>query len=493
MNYHVIIIGGGISGSLCALEIKRHNPNFKILILEKSGTFHKKVGESSSDITAIYFRRSPFLKLAQKHLHKTGLRFWFHEKKEHNIQHFYEYSSPSYKSIANGFQFNRGILDQDLLDQCVEQKIEVLRPAEVTHIECSNLINTLTYNFNNQTCIISSTWLIDCSGRNRIVSQKLKWLEENQQHQTASIWAHFPRLKKMSTWDTRKSKILDVDTIAPRYNVTGHFMRHGLWWWHIPLNDDTTSLGVVYDKTIHTETNPRTLFKQLIESDQALKELTEDVENKNIKLYHYPQLAYLPKQIYAPGQLAIGDSAGFIDPLFSPGIEMAIQQILWIAPIIGLANNEKQFEKYQKLMLQSFRDRSFTYHEKYKVMGSYDIFSIWTQMDFIGYYFFHIYPASIITSWLKRPVLLRGLLHPIYRFFKWRYLTIAAARRKKMISSYSLKESITYSQVSVPKFPKLLLKFPELLSVWLFNYVQLEKDAFIDHLKSKLDSPVMLE
>jgi flavin-dependent dehydrogenase len=366
MNYHVIIIGGGVSGSLCALEIKRHNPDFNILILEKSGVFHKKVGESSSDITAIYFRRSSFLKVTQKHLHKTGLRFWFHEKNEHNLQNFFEYSSPSYKSIANGFQFNRAQLDQDLLDLCLEQKIEVIRPAEVTHIECCHLMNTITYIYNHKTYLASSTWLIDCSGRNRILSQKLKWLEENQQHQTASIWAHFPRLKEMSKWDTRKSKILDEDTIAPRYNVTGHFMRHGLWWWHIPLNDETTSLGVVYDKTIHTEANPRKLFKQLIESDLALKELTEDIENKNIKLYHYPQLAFLPKKIYAPGQLVIGDSAGFIDPLFSPGIEMTIQQILWVAPIIGLKDNEKEFKKYQELMLQSFRDRSFTYYDKYQ-------------------------------------------------------------------------------------------------------------------------------
>jgi flavin-dependent dehydrogenase len=488
MSYDVIIIGGGLCGSLSALEIKQHNPQFKILIIEKSNTFHKKVGESSSDMTAIYFRRSPYLKLAQKHLHKTGLRFWFHEKSEHNLQNFCEYSSPSYKSIANGFQFNRAILDQDLLDECLLQNIEVQRPAEVIEIECRHLSNNITYLINNEKHHTNASWVIDCSGRNRTLTNKLRWLRTNHNHQTASIWAHFPRLEKMEKWDTRKSKVLDQDTVAPRYNVTGHFMRHGLWWWHIPLNDQTTSLGVVYDKTIHLEKNPRTLFKNLIERDPALEELTKHVDNKNIKLYHYPHLAYLPKQIYSPGQLAIGDSAGFIDPLFSPGIEMAIQQILWIAPIIGLENNHAAFLDYQKRILESYLDRSYTYQDKYQVMGSYDIFSVWTQMDFIGYYFFHIYPATLFPNRLKRPVRLKGLLRPLYTFFKWRYLTIAANRRKQKINSHTLKNDITFSKVSIPTMPKLLMKFPQLLTVWLVNYLRLETHAFIEHLQSKINN-----
>jgi flavin-dependent dehydrogenase len=115
----------------------------------------------------------------------------------------------------------------------------------------------------NHEKILTASWLIDCSGRSRLLNQELKWQFENTKHQTGSVWAHFENLKPMSSWDLKKSKVLDFDTISPRYNVTGHFMRHGLWWWHIPLNDHTVSLGVVYDKNIHTESNPRVLFEQL--------------------------------------------------------------------------------------------------------------------------------------------------------------------------------------------------------------------------------------
>jgi hypothetical protein len=107
-------------------------------------------------------------------------------------------------------------------------------------------------------------------------------------------------------------------------------------------------------------------------------------------------------------------------------------------------------------------------------------------MDIVGYYFFHIFPASLFTSWLKRPIMLKGPLKLVYRFLKWRYLSIAKFRKSQQIKSKTLKNDITYSQVSIPSMPMLLTKFPEMLSVWVENYLRLEIDAFIEKLEAKL-------
>ena len=54
MDYDVAIIGGAFSGAATALVLKRRQPNARVLIIEKTSEFDRKVGESTTEVSSCY-------------------------------------------------------------------------------------------------------------------------------------------------------------------------------------------------------------------------------------------------------------------------------------------------------------------------------------------------------------------------------------------------------------------------------------------------------
>jgi len=78
-RYDVAIIGGALSGAAAALLLLREHPTLRILIIEKSTAFTRRVGEATVEISAYFLGRvlglTQYLNEAQ--LVKQGMRFWF--------------------------------------------------------------------------------------------------------------------------------------------------------------------------------------------------------------------------------------------------------------------------------------------------------------------------------------------------------------------------------------------------------------------------------
>src|SRR5947207_13379113 len=75
----VVIIGGAFSGAATALALKRKRPEARVLIIEKSAEFDRKVGESTTEVSSGYMTRILGLThyLGHHHLAKQGLRLGF--------------------------------------------------------------------------------------------------------------------------------------------------------------------------------------------------------------------------------------------------------------------------------------------------------------------------------------------------------------------------------------------------------------------------------
>jgi 2-polyprenyl-6-methoxyphenol hydroxylase-like FAD-dependent oxidoreductase len=53
-DYDVVIIGGAFSGAATALMLKRKRPDARVLIIEKTAEFDRKVGESTTEVSSCY-------------------------------------------------------------------------------------------------------------------------------------------------------------------------------------------------------------------------------------------------------------------------------------------------------------------------------------------------------------------------------------------------------------------------------------------------------
>jgi hypothetical protein len=79
-SYDVAVIGGAIAGASTAFLLKRKTPSLRILIIEKTQEFDRKVGESTSEVGACFLMRVLNLAghLGQEQITKSGLRMWFY-------------------------------------------------------------------------------------------------------------------------------------------------------------------------------------------------------------------------------------------------------------------------------------------------------------------------------------------------------------------------------------------------------------------------------
>src|SRR3977135_570521 len=81
-DYDVAIIGGAFSGAATALMLKRKHADARVLIIEKTTEFDRKVGDSTTASSSCYMTRVLGLAnyLGHHHLQKQGLRLWFSSK-----------------------------------------------------------------------------------------------------------------------------------------------------------------------------------------------------------------------------------------------------------------------------------------------------------------------------------------------------------------------------------------------------------------------------
>jgi flavin-dependent dehydrogenase len=475
--FDIIILGGGIAGSLTAISIKRINPGLEILIIEKSSIFHFKVGESSAELTGLFLNRFNINHILKKQIPKAGLRFTFNEHHSDDFSKMDEFCSPVLKGITNGYHLNRQQFDSDLLDEAEKLGARVLRAAEIVDLKFQKLNSEVSVNHEGEVLDFKATWIVDASGPERIVNKKLNWGKKELKFETAASFAHFEGLKPASEWDIIKNDYWEQNAIGPRSESTIHFLRPGCWWWHIVINNNTTSIGIVYDKNILKHEEPEKLFDDFIKNDEQLNFIIGDAKRTAIR--HLPALPFISAKLYDEGIAVIGDAAAFIDPLFSPGIEFICQQSIHLSELITdyftkSKMNHSKWKSYEHIFLNGFADRILVYEDKYKVMGSFDLFSNWVQLDFVAYFSFHVIPSVKFPNYIKQPPRFNFLTRALYLFFANRYVKISERRALQGRNSSSLNKPITFSHVSLPEGFRLYLKPMHLFIVWLSNYSKIE-------------------
>lgn len=493
--YDFTFVGAGPSASLTSIEILSKMPNARILIIEKSLEFPMKVGESLSDLSALYLKRLKIPGLLEKQIQKTGLRFYFSPEQKSQIDDYKDYASPSFEGESNGYQLNRKEFDQRLLERAEELGATILRPA--TFVDYSELDNGLKVIYvkseDENRKIYKSKWLIDTSGQRRILTHRWKWINKYEALETASSWAHF-KLKDEHIAEGLKSKKVGWpnSAIGKSDAATEHYMGEGYWAWKFPLNNNEISFGFVYDKRIKRihDRNAKNDFKKFIDQHKVLNILNTQYDMINYK--HKPHLPYLSSKLIDPklSIAAIGDSAGFIDPLFSPGLELVCQQSLNISKIlIKDLNNECidiEAKKYNSLFLGIFKSRFLLYENRYQVMNDFEVFSLWSQLDLTAYLGLNVIPTTHFPKLIKIPPHFTKLSAKLYELITRRLVSLSKEKIEIGINNESLPSTLN-SYFKVRKNHLKWLQPFVLLGVFTYRYSALElrvlrKKLSISHL-----------
>src|SRR5262245_62357061 len=106
--YDVVIIGGALSGGASAILLLREQPMLRILIVEKSPQFSRRVGEATVEVSAYFLTRALGLMqhLNEAHITKQGFRFWFANARSNTLEDCSEIGG-KYLSRVPSFQVDR--------------------------------------------------------------------------------------------------------------------------------------------------------------------------------------------------------------------------------------------------------------------------------------------------------------------------------------------------------------------------------------------------
>jgi flavin-dependent dehydrogenase len=301
--YDVAIIGGGPAGSVAAALLARAKRRVIVLERDKFPRFH--IGES-----LLPFSMQAFTRLG---LHEKFARAGFMEKfggemygacGDDGVKFYFEDGFRS--QTDRSYQVTRADFDKVLLDHAAESGAEVREETSVEKIDFSDDEATLATSLGQ----IRARYVIDASGRNSILGAKFK-LKKNYEHlQKVSVFAHYDGMIRAEGRDgtlTRMVRAIDR------------------WFWVIPLSATRTSVGVVLDGAVYKKSglSAEDFLQQAIEEQPILMQQMGHAERVT-PVRTAADFSYRSTQLTGDRWMLAGDAAGFIDPVFSSGVFLAV-------------------------------------------------------------------------------------------------------------------------------------------------------------------------
>jgi len=399
-DYDVIIIGGAFSGASAALLLKRDAPDLRVLVVERTTEFDRKVGESTSEVGGCFLTRVLHLGsyLSAHHYQKHGLRMWFCKKPDDTVEDCTELG-PKFQSRLPTFQLDRALLDQHVLDLAAEAGTDLLRPAtlrDITLAEGEERHTVTVTPAGSEPAIYTAKWLIDASGKAAVLAKKLSiHTPLGEEHATSSVWC---RYRKVNTLDSHKSRtrhpVLKKNVKASRSSATNHLMGRGWWVWVIPLANGDYSVGIVWDRSIYTLPEGPSLTARLhahIMTHPIGRLMFEDAEPIEDDTFYYKNLSYHTEKMAGNRWAMVGDAAGFIDPLYSQGLDYCGHTVYAVTQMIQKAHMGADVSATLDYLKGAYK-RSYRlwfeslYKGKYEYLGDAELVRISFIMD-LGTYF----------------------------------------------------------------------------------------------------------
>ena len=305
--YDVAIIGGGPAGSTAAALLAQAGRRVILFEREKFPRFH--IGES-----LLPFSMKAFTRLG---LHEKFSRAGFIKKyggeiigacSENGTKFYFK---DGYRSQTDhAYQVTRGDFDKVLLDHARESGAHVHEQTAVDGIDFSHDGIQLGVRSDGSFRSVRARYLVDASGRNSVLGRQFKIKKTYDHLQKLSIFAHYE-----GVW--RRDGIDGTLTVLVR--------AVDRWFWLIPGTAERTSVGMVLDSETFRKSKVTAedfLEQALAEQPTIAKRMTN--ARRVTKVYLEADFSYRSARLYGDRWLLTGDAAGFIDPIFSSGVFLAV-------------------------------------------------------------------------------------------------------------------------------------------------------------------------
>lgn len=424
-HYDVVVLGGGMAGLTLALQLKKARPATRVVVAERQPhpvpEVTHKVGESTVEIAAHYLRDTLELEehLRSRQLKKFGLRMFFSNHDNSDISQRVEIGSTVFPPLRT-YQLDRGRLENALGDAIARSGVDFLADAKVTAITLESdgaphRVRVLRDGVERE---VAAQWVVDASGRNRLLQGKLG-LAKSVGHKANAVWFRVAHPIDIKDWTDDPAWHARVNE-GDRALSTNHLMGPGYWVWLIRLASGSISIGIVADPDQHS-------FDEMNRFERALDWLrrhepqcAQAVDQHREKVQDFRVMkdySYSCRQVYSgDGRWCLtGDAGVFLDPLYSPGIDMiAIGNGLITDLVCRSLDGQDVTHRaaiHDRLFLNVAEIWLAIYQHQYTLMGNPQVMIskiIWDTAFYWGV-FGHLYFHDRFRTLIDDPVIANGL------------------------------------------------------------------------------------
>jgi flavin-dependent dehydrogenase len=360
----VLVMGGGATGQLAAAYLRMRFPNLKVAVVEGPHKSRPIVGESFVEITVDFLLELGLgAYLVEKHYPKYGLTYYFKLDIDDPADRTYVVDEAPTVPPLLSFQINRFTFDREVRERNLKNGVQMIdgTVAGIDLGKSGGLHSVVVQDSAQQKYTVRARWLIDATGRNRVLS-KLLQLHEKVNEQKNVFWF---RLMNFNPEILERIRALKKQNRAfVPYYATHHFFGKGNWIWCIPMRSPEDlpfiSIGITYRKDIYPYGEVRTM-EQLLECVGREHEVVAELTRSGtvVDTNFYSSYMWECRQRYSSdGWYIIGDAGDTVDPLYSVGMALSSVQIRQIAAIIERELNgydTREFTKDLDTAITSFQ------------------------------------------------------------------------------------------------------------------------------------------
>ncbi|MCP4192518.1 MAG: NAD(P)/FAD-dependent oxidoreductase [Planctomycetaceae bacterium] len=308
--YDVAVIGGGPAGTTIATLLQQQG--HRCVVMEGASFPRYHIGESLIPHTYGTLHRLGLLPKLQSSSFPVKHSVRFVPPSGKRTEPFY-FSEVVDGDRAQTWQVDRADFDMICMDNAMECGVEVRTPCRVRKVlfDGEQATGLRVEENGGSTQDLEARVVVDASGRSTVIGKQLRLKTDVPGIDKSSIWTYYQGGHRGEGIDAGETTIFMLPDRG--------------WFWYIPQPNDQVSVGLVAepDYLFREGKEYDTAWTREVSACQPLSEWLANAEQVS-DIRGYRKLAYINRKVVGNGWVMVGDSAGFLDPVYSSGLFLAL-------------------------------------------------------------------------------------------------------------------------------------------------------------------------
>lgn len=312
--YDVIVIGGGPSGATTATLLAESG--HRVLLLERAGTRRFHVGESLIPQTYWTLKRLGLIEQlkASAFPKKFSVQFVNENNKESAPFYFDDYNP---HESSQTWQVVRAEFDRMMLENAAAKGAVIHSAAQVQDVRFSDdraVGVRVKLDGDENPRDIDAMVVVDATGQSAFLASRLKLKSPDPKLKMGTVWSYFRGALRDAGKDEGATIILQTPGKKS-------------WFWYIPLCDDVVSVGCtgpMFYMFAPGHGTAEEIFAREVERSPAIQKRLAP-STRCDEFHATKDFSYGTKQAAGDGWVLVGDAFGFVDPVYSSGVFLALK------------------------------------------------------------------------------------------------------------------------------------------------------------------------